>query len=680
MKKIDPNQYLIYTPQPSMTRKSGKSKSRGTEKKGLNPSVMNENLKAMKGFYGDKEDFTTLQNEDQASKKSGENLSGGLSSSRRVEGKSLRDRINAKALKKKSSSGLKEGCSTSEMVLLRSKTKEDYGEGLVSTFHKDARTVEEHEAAQLKAYEALDEKIKSGVVKPEVITSEMLNVFELKDKPVPKIESTDQISGHIASELRELRDKGFIKKDEEKRIQAEAEKFTQLYTQAFPDAKPREVFELVRDNSRKLAYQTERDKYVFSGSSHGTTHILEGNMRMADRMLESLGDRATAKDKVLIHQIIVDHDIGYTAGIAQAKGAFEASKDHPLFSTSYVEANKEYYIEKFGTDGYEMIKKGILQHSYPVSDYNTPTDPEKGFNPGLIRSITSTVDALGVTAEIKCPAFFREPEVIKVLQKVQLYSDTHDGKVSPEAMAMYTEELKKIADKETDEDRKKGFQEAIKNHFNERVPEFILGQYTGVLNDITLTERNGKIVPSIKMDISQSQALLQDLFGDKMATKAFTKAMDDFGVSKEKMSDMADRVRLAKKAATEEERKEIAKGLRFESDRALFEFGTDFMEISPEIQKVFEEFEQVSVRKEIRGLIRELKKPGAHTDATKVIELLHDVRTTISKRTEEDDMIQFKKLSKELRESTGDLGKFQAALEKMNSFTTKKERDFIGMD
>ena len=51
--------------------------------------------------------------------------------------------------------------------------------------------------------------------------------------------------------------------------------------------------------------------------------------------------------------------------------------------------------------------------------------------------------------------------------------------------------------------------------------------------------RDGKIVPQVSMKISQAQALLGDLFGEKIATKAFVKAMEDFGISKDVMADMA---------------------------------------------------------------------------------------------------------------------------------------------
>lgn len=574
--------------------------------------------------------------------------------------------------------GLRDIYTPEQLAELRAKTKEDYGDSLVNKAHEGAKTLEEHEEAQERAYKALEEKIEAGVVKPDSIYSDMLNRLELRDKPEVTIESVEQIAEQIATELKELTEKGFIKEDEVRLIQQEAEKFAGIYAEAFPDANPQQIFELTRDNARKLAYQTERDKHVFSGSDHGTRHILEGNMRMADKMIESLGDKVSAKDKVLIHQIIIDHDLGYTLGVAQAKESFAASKDHPLFSAKFVEANQEYYKQMFGKDGYEMIKEGILQHSYVKSEYGTSTDLEKGFNPDIIRSITSTVDALGVTAEIKCPAFFRSPEVISVLQKVKLYAETHKGEVSPEALAMYKDELRKIANKEPNKTRREGFYNAIENQFNPVTVEMTLGQYTGVLKDIKITEQEGKMVPHIKMDISRAQALLGDLFGDKMSTKAFVKAMEDFGVSKEKIADMAKVIRQIRETPTEEEKRTLMEKLKYSSKKAVFEFAPEFAEVTPEIEKSFEEFERLSIRNEIRDLARKLESPEAQTPEN-IGTFLEEFNTATSEQIDEEDLDKIREIEEKIRAAAGDPEAMKRALAEFNTFATKREKEFMGI-
>lgn len=589
------------------------------------------------------------------------------------------DSIRETSKAEKATAGLKDEYSPEQLAELRSKTKEDYGDGLVSKCHKGAETLEEHEVAQRKAYEGLNEKIELGVVKPDAIQSEIMNTLKLRDKPKVKVEKIGQVTEHISIELKEFVEKGFIKEDEASLIQAEAEKFAGIYQEAYPDADPQQIFEVARDNARKLAYQTERDKQVFSGSDHGTRHVLEGNMNMADKMFETLGDKVSAKDKVIIHQIIVDHDLGYTVGVAQAEKSFAASKDHPIFSTKFIEANQEYYKQMFGDDGYEMIHDGILMHSYPKSEYNTPTDPEKGFNPDVIRSITSTVDALGVTAETKCPAFFRQPDVIHILQKVKLFAETHDGNVAPEALEMYKNQLRELADKEPDEARKKGFYNAIDKQFNPVTVEMTLGQYAGVLKDIKMVEQEGKMVPQVSMDISRAQALLGDLFGDKISTKAFVKAMEDFGVPKEAMADIAQVIRQMRKAETDEEKKALMEKLKYSSDKAVFEFAPKFEETTPEVEAVMEDFmDRVTIRDEIRTLVRALESPELRSPQN-LEEALAEFHLTITEETDEKDLIAIMEIENRLRENINSQEKFGSTLAEFKTLTTKREREFMGI-
>ncbi|HPZ09974.1 MAG TPA: hypothetical protein PL110_17925, partial [Candidatus Eremiobacteraeota bacterium] len=696
-KKIDPNQFIIYSPSVKPSRMTEEIEKDITARRHLNDRDLHHILNNMVEFYDEERSFSELYGK-RKSERAGEGLAERMSASDRVEkeknlsnAKKVNDMNLTKArkyanndkewkkeelkyqkslldgmmqnpeIKKGLERIINERYSSEELAQLRNKTKDDYGSGLVNNKNeylfqhltkkeKDGTiTTEERHLLELASAQRvkdlqkkekklkekgqslppqeaswlategdkyktpmskadselltqrsqeyactlLDEKIESGIVRPDSIDDDMLLQLEVRD--YPDIESFSGIIFYINKELNELVDKGFIKPDEAGLISQEGEKFVELYREAYPNAKITDIAQLAMDNVRKLAYQTKRDKYVFSGSDHGTRHILEGNMRMADRMIESLGDRVSAKDKVLIHQIIIDHDIGYTVGVAQAKESFEASKDHPIFSTKYIEAKKDYYIEKFGQDGYEMIKDGVLMHSYTKSEYNTEPDPRTGLNKDIIRSITSTVDALGVTAEVKCPAFFRDPQVVKVLQKIQLFADTHGGKVTPEALAMYKDQLRQIADKEPDETRRMGYHDAINNQFNPVTVEMTLGQYTGVLNDITFREKDGHLKPVVIMDISETQAILGNLFGDTASTKAFVKAMEDFGVSKEDIANMARKIKDARSSGTLEE---INPELMFESDKAIFKF-VPMREMTVEggsIHKAFEDVQRISVR------------------------------------------------------------------------------------
>ncbi|MFH1426606.1 MAG: hypothetical protein ABIG66_04250 [Candidatus Kerfeldbacteria bacterium] len=488
---------------------------------------------------------------------------------------------------------------------------EKYGKSLVKEHHRDNMTVGEHEQAQEKAMQAMQEKIDAGVIDPGSISSDMLRELGVEPGTEGAPDSFDSIIGSIRTELTKFRSEGYIPNLEEGvAIEKEIREYIDIYRESFPDAPPQKVFEVARDNARKLAYQTSRDKEVFSGSDHGTKHILDGNMKFANQMLDSLqkqGVDVSAKDKLFIHQIIIDHDIGYTVGAAQAKKGFEASKDHPLFSTKFVEQNEEYYKDKFGEDGYKMIRDGILYHSYPKTELNTPRSGPDAVNVDLVRSVTSIVDGLGVTAETKTPAFFQKPEAISTLMKLRLAMEAGATKDNPSLLDTYKADLREIADKEPNEKRRTQFGKAIDDFFNEYTAEVTLGHYTGVVQEVGVTMQGDKFVPHVKAKMSRIHALLGDMFGGKLEGQAFMKAMQEFGVESNEMNRFGLELEIARKNAIIRE-----KPLQMRSETAVFEVDSRFIEETDnqyaDIEAAISEVYGTSIRSEINSILDSFKK------------------------------------------------------------------------
>ncbi|MEQ8173022.1 MAG: hypothetical protein ABRQ38_29325 [Candidatus Eremiobacterota bacterium] len=279
---------------------------------------------------------------------------------------------------------------------------------------------------------------------------------------------------------------------------------------------------------------------------------------------------------------------------------------------------------------------------------------------------------------IKCPVLFRDPQAIKILQKMQLYAETHNGKIPPEVLSKYKNALKKIADREPDSVRRAGFNDAIESRLNtyDYIVQSTLGQYTGVLKNISLTERNGKIIPEIKMDISRSQALLGNIFRDNISTRAFVKVMEDLGMPGKKIRDMGKLIRQIKESKTDEQKKTLISRLKYESDKVIFEFGPTFSEINPDVQKVFEELEKTSIRQEIRELSEKFTSEQARTpdNITKVIA---DFRSSIGEGTDKEDLIKLMEIQRELQNNVHNPSEFEVILKKLNSFTTIQERKFM---
>jgi hypothetical protein len=140
---------------------------------------------------------------------------------------------------------------------------------------------------------------------------------------------------------------------------------------------------------------------------------------------------------------------------------------------------------------------------------------------------------------------------------------------------------------------------------------------------------------------------------------------------------MGSLINQIKEAKTGEEKKELIKNLRFESDKAIFEFGSNFDETSPEVQKTFEELEKISIRQEIRGLANKLKSPENRTSAN-ITALMDDFRTSISEEMNKEDVLNLMNIQKEFI-SSSDEANFDKAIKKLSSFTSRSERSFMGI-
>lgn len=181
----------------------------------------------------------------------------------------------------------------------------------------------------------------------------------------------------------------------------------------------REVFDLLRENQRKLAHQTIVDRSYLTGSDHGVLHVLEGDMRAADRIATQLvaEGKMTAKEKVLLRQAIVDHDMGYTLNTLPKEvgdAYFGMTKDHPLYSGVRFDAHAKAMEVFFGEGGVRTLRKAVLDHSDPTASL-LATDAA----PNIVQNIITRADCLGVSADLKMTKLFKDPEMMGQLGRAQ---------------------------------------------------------------------------------------------------------------------------------------------------------------------------------------------------------------------------------------------------------------------
>ncbi len=583
------------------------------------------------------------------------------------------------------------------------------------------------EMSQEYAMEALDEKIREKLIDPASLNARILHELALTETPDPSLEAfanrvpegpspldvlvkqgslemkdvrtIKQVMAATREEMATFVEKRFVTKREADVILEYAERYAIDFVHAFDRRLradlPRQLFEAVRDNARKVAYQTKVDKRTLSGSDHGVRHIYQGNTAFAEQIIASAakaGADLKPRDAVLIRQIIIDHDLGYTTPAAQTKEGAGAAKDHPCVGCKYVETNAAYYRDKFGEHGYEVMRDVLLNHSYPSSRYDgkRPKTSEKRpftYNRPLIRSVVSTVDSLGVTAETKAMDLFRHPETIEVLQNARIHLDAHGGTMEAEHLEAFKADLRDAIDRlegagRVSAERAAAYRLAVERKFDVKVIKKTIGQYAGIVRTVRLT-RNAKneLAPEIRMDVSRLQALVAGAFGEEASLAGFNKALESFGFRTKDMDELGKIVAKLRREKDGYKRQKLLERLTFTTERATFVIGDEetlgFRDERAEefaaLQGSFAALAETSPRQERRDLFRQLLRtepPREHELVERTIKRL----ASLIDRDEPAQEQRFTQLSSLLRENADDTDGVEAIEEEFRRLLSKDER------
>jgi hypothetical protein len=307
-----------------------------------------------------------------------------------------------------------------------------------------------------------------------------------------------------------------------------------------PNLPEERIFALIQENQRKLAHLTVVDKHYFTGSDHGVTHVLDGNMTMANKLMAQLGNRLTAKERVMIRQAIIDHDMGYTINALEGKTGsafFDMTKDHPLFSAAYIEAHKAEYVEVFGEDGYNIIYRAVLDHS------NAKKFDLNASGGKLVENIVAGVDCLGVTADVKMMSLFRDPEMMNELHRIGLiWEDVsvvrlERGEALTQIGAIRDRMIVSVRSNDTlDEPTKTAYIRALTENFSPENTGFAanrdIASYMGSFRDIEMVDDGSggsRVLVTFNVH-GDMQSMVKSAFSDKTASGAFVKAMEDYGL------------------------------------------------------------------------------------------------------------------------------------------------------
>lgn len=137
------------------------------------------------------------------------------------------------------------------------------------------------------------------------------------------------------------------------------------------DLTAEDVLRLARENVRTLCYQDRVASENLLGD-HGIRHLVQHNITMTEKMFDELsrhGQEVKAIDRLIAHQVMIDHDIGYAMDPVRAQintGDFSADKGHNVLSAKFARqrasAAENPFAKVFSEEHQRTIHQGILEH------------------------------------------------------------------------------------------------------------------------------------------------------------------------------------------------------------------------------------------------------------------------------------------------------------------------------
>lgn len=172
-------------------------------------------------------------------------------------------------------------------------------------------------------------------------------------------------------------EQGRINPEKHKMVSEQSLRYLELITQAqtegdiSPQLQAQQVLNLVRQNIWTMAYQDRVASENLLGD-HGVRHLVGHNIRVTEALGNELvrnGQQVRAVDRLVMHQTMIDHDLGYAMDPVRQgvnNGGFGIDKGHNVLGAKYerqrMESETDAITQVFSKDQINIIHEGVLNH------------------------------------------------------------------------------------------------------------------------------------------------------------------------------------------------------------------------------------------------------------------------------------------------------------------------------
>ncbi len=233
-------------------------------------------------------------------------------------------------------------------------------------------------------------------------------------------------------------------------VKAETSRFLDLIVAARREGDPKlavdqlsatEAYRLVAGNIGALAVQ-DRAAAENTLGDHGVRHLVGHNIRVCETLADQLqaqGVPVSAKDRLIMHQTMILHDLGYSTqnvrGAINQSGANGQDAGHPLLGARYIrerfESPGDPMRSVFTATDMQLMHRGVMYHDMdefggPGVEFRmtpNPTFEERGVN---LESMLRLADNTHAFDDKLPEVLYRTPSTLKHMRMIKTAGDIGD--------------------------------------------------------------------------------------------------------------------------------------------------------------------------------------------------------------------------------------------------------------
>ncbi len=306
----------------------------------------------------------------------------------------------------------------------------------------------------LKTRAAINERYKDSTTSAQSVTK-TVNSYAI-ERGIDINKAPENLTGALSSNPEAVKkaaqgvvDRLFLSKEvsfnpeKHATVSEETSRFLDLALQAAPEGfSAADAYKLVASNLALVSYQDKAASENMLGD-HGVRHLLGHNIKATEQLadgLEKQGVPVGPKDRLLMHQAMILHDLGYAMDSVRnpinSEGLKGQDAGHNVLAARYVRERSldpnDPITKLFGASDMEIMHRSILYHDKDAnggpgvefSMTSTPTQEQRAMN---IETMTRIADNSHAFEDKLPELLYREPKSLKTLRLMKTAGELGDG-------------------------------------------------------------------------------------------------------------------------------------------------------------------------------------------------------------------------------------------------------------